>query len=84
MILLVLRVAIYELLLLPLKVKEVMFSPVCLFLSVCVQDIAKSCGRIRMKICGQVRRVTRPNRLDFGEYPDPDLATRIFEVILQH
>ena len=57
----------------PPKVKEVMFSPVCLF--VCVQDISKGYGWIQMKFCGQVGCVTRTNRLDFGEDLDP--ATRI-------
>ena len=32
-----------------------------------------------MKFGGQVECVTRMNRLDFGEDPDPDLTTRIFK-----
>ena len=32
-----------------------------------------------MKFGGQVRCVTRTNRFDFGEDPDPDPATRIFK-----
>ena len=45
--------------------------------SVCVQDISKCCGRIRMKLGGHIGRVTRLNVLDFSEDPDPDLDTRI-------
>ena len=57
----------------PPKVKEVMFSPlsvylfvclsvfgclsVCLF--VCVQDISKSCVWVRMKLCGEVPCIRR-------------------------
>ena len=54
------------------------FSPhlsVCL--AVCERDISKSCERIRTILGGQVGCVTRMNRLDFGEDPNPDPDTRI-------
>ena len=47
------------------------FTSLCL--SVCVQDISKSCGRIQMKLGGQVGCVARTNGFDFGEDPNPDL-----------
>jgi len=62
---------------LPPKVKEVMFSPLCLF--VCVQDISKSWGRIQTKLSGQVGWVTTTNLFDFGEDPNLDPTTRIFQ-----
>ena len=37
----------------PPKVKEVMFSPISVCLFVCVQDMSKSCERIRMKFWGK-------------------------------
>ena len=48
--------------------------PVCfaVCLSVCVQDISKSCGWIWMKLGGEVGGVTRTNLFDFGEDPNPD------------
>ena len=52
--------------------KVYVFTPVCLCLSVCEQDISKSYGLIRTKLGGQVESVTRMNCLDFGEYPHPD------------
>jgi len=66
----------------PQKVKEVVFSPLCVCLSVCVKDISKSLGRIRMKLCGQVRNITRTNWFDFGE--DPNQNVIFFSVILHH
>ena len=66
--------------------KEVLFSPVRLF--VCVQDISKSCGRIWRNLSGQVGCLTTINEFDFGEDPNPDLDTRqnylVFKVIFHH
>ena len=68
----------------PPKVKEVMFSLLSVCFFVCVQDISKSCGRIRTNFCGQVRCVIRTNWLSFGEDPHPDPTIWIFKVILHH
>ena len=65
---------------LPPKWRRLCFHP---FLSVCVQDISKSCWWIRMEFCGQVW-CSRLNWLDFSEDPNPDPTTRILKVILQH
>ena len=35
-----------------------------------------------MKLGGQVRYVTKTNDFDFGEDPNPDADSRIFQVIL--
>ena len=48
------------------------FAPICL-VSVCEQDISKSCGRIRTTLAGKVGHVTRMNRFDFQD-PDPDTS----------
>ena len=53
----------------PPKVKEVMFSPLSVFVSVW----------IGMSLSGQVRCVTRTNWFGFGENPDPDPLTRILK-----
>ena len=45
-------------------------------LSVCEQDISKSCGRIQTKLGGQVGCLTMMNQFNFGEDPDPD--SRLF------
>ena len=55
-----------------------MFSHRSVYLSVCVQDISKSWGRIWMKFGEPIKHVTGTNWLDFGEDPVPDLATIIF------
>ena len=54
-----------------------MFSLLSVCLSVCVQDIAKSCGRIQTKLGGHVGYVARTNLFNFGEDPNPDLDMRI-------
>ena len=44
------------------KVKEVMFSHLCVYLFVCfVQDISESCGRIWMNLGGHLGCVARTN-----------------------
>ena len=54
------------------------------YLSVCVQDISKSCGWIQISFGGQVRCVPSMNRFDFGKDLDPDQDLKIFKVILHH
>ena len=49
-----------------------MFSHLSVCLFVCVQDISKSCGRIRMKLGGHVGGVTRKNLFYFDEDPNQD------------
>ena len=61
---------------LPPKVKEVMFSP----LSVCLcAGYLKKLGTDPDEFCGQVQCVTRTNRFDFGEDPDPDSSYENFK-----
>ena len=71
-----------------------MFSPlsVCLFVTckiedfssvlvcrfVCLQDISKSCGRIRPNLGGHVGCVARKKWFNFGEDPNPDADLIIF------